>query len=134
MTQPPPHKDSYAARMKGRPGIGRIVRALGYSRQGFQAACEEAGFRELLWLNAVLLVLALCLPFATAVRLLLILASFLTLAVELLNTALEAAVDHTSQARHPLAQRAKDAASAALYLLLAALALMWLLALWDLYG
>ncbi|MCP2040290.1 diacylglycerol kinase (ATP) [Neisseria sp. HSC-16F19] len=128
---PPPQDEHYAARMKGRAGIRRIVQALGYSWHGVRAACEEAGFRELLWINAVLLVLALWLPFETAVRLVLILVSFLTLVVELINTAVEAAVDHTSQAEHPLAKRAKDAASAALYLLLAALMVLWLVALYD---
>jgi diacylglycerol kinase (ATP) len=40
----------------------------------------------------------------------------LVLIVELLNSALETAVDHTSLERHPLAKRAKDIASAAVFL------------------
>jgi diacylglycerol kinase (ATP) len=41
---------------------------------------------------------------------------FLVLIVELLNSALETAVDHTSLEQHPLAKRAKDVASAAVFL------------------
>jgi diacylglycerol kinase (ATP) len=51
----------------------------------------------------------------------------LVLIVELLNSAVEAAVDHTSLDRHPLARRAKDIGSAAVLV-----ALMNVLATWTL--
>ncbi len=129
-----PPETSYAARMKGQRGWRRIVLALGYSRDGICAACSEAGFRQLLWINGGLILLALGLPFTLAVQLVLILASCLSLVIELINTGLEAAVDHTSQSEHPLAKRAKDVGSAAQYLLLAGMVLMWLLALWRTLG
>jgi diacylglycerol kinase len=56
---------------------------------------------------------------------LLVFASGLSLVVELLNTALEAAVDHTSLEIHPLAKRAKDAGSAAQYTCLTFIAILW---------
>ena len=52
-------------------------------------------------------------------------ASGLSLVVELLNSALEAAVDHTSLEIHPLAKRAKDAGSAAQYTCLTFIAILW---------
>ena len=121
---------SYAAQMKGKTGVRRIINALGYSWDGVKAACEEAGFRQLLWLNGTLLLLALFLPFGLAVQLVLILASCMSLAVELLNTGIEAAVDHTSLDKHDLAKRAKDVGSAAQHLTLFMLAVLWLLAVW----
>ena len=121
---------SYAAQMKGKTGVRRIINALGYSWDGVKAACEEAGFRQLLLLNGTLLLLALCLPFGLAVQLVLILASCMSLAVELINTGIEAAVDHTSLDKHDLAKRAKDVGSAAQHLTLFMLAVLWLLAVW----
>jgi len=49
--------------------------------------------------------------------------------VELLNSALEAAVDHTSLERHPLAKRAKDIASAAVLLSIVNAVVVWSLVL-----
>ena len=48
-----------------------------------------------------------------------------TLIVELLNSAIEAAVDHTSLEHHELAKRAKDLGSAAQLASLVNLAAMW---------
>lgn len=125
---------SYAAQMKGKTGLRRIINALWYSWDGVKAAYEEAGFRQLLLLNAVLLVLVLWLPFGLATQMVLISVSCMTLVIELINTAIEAAVDHTSQAHHTLAKRAKDAGSAALYLTLLLLLVLWLLALWRTFA
>lgn len=49
----------------------------------------------------------------------------LVLVAELLNSAIEAAVDHTSTDIHPLARKAKDAASAAVFLAAVNAAVMW---------
>jgi len=43
----------------------------------------------------------------------------------LLNSALEAAVDHTSLEQHPLAKRAKDIASAAVLLSIVNAVVVW---------
>ena len=124
MQTPEQDPNSYAAQIKGKSGLRRIINACGYTRDGFKAACEEQGFRQLLWLNIPLIVLAFILPIAS---------SFLSLIVELFNTGVEAAVDHTSLEKHPLAKRAKDVCSAAQGLALLLLALLWLLALWREY-
>ena len=79
----------------------------------------------------MLFVAVWCFDFDTPVRMLLIAASFVSLAVELLNTAIEAVVDYISLEKHPLAKRAKDAGSAAQLLATTMVALLWLMAWWG---
>lgn len=127
--------ERYAETVKGKKGITRMIKAVGYSRDGLCAAYRyESAFRQLVWLNVLLIVLAFMFDFGPATRMMLISASFLSLIVELFNTAVEAAVDHTSTARHELAKRAKDAGSAAQMLALVLLAVLWFMALWREYG
>lgn len=46
---------SYAAEKKGKSGIRRVINAFGYSIDGIAAAYRyEAAFRQVLWLNALL--------------------------------------------------------------------------------
>ncbi|MDO4248165.1 MAG: diacylglycerol kinase [Neisseria sp.] len=125
---------SYAEQIKGKTGLQRIINACGYSIDGFKAAMTEQGFRQLVYLNSVLLVLCFVFPFGPATRMMLIMASFITLIVELFNTGVEAAVDHTSLEKHILAKRAKDVCSAAQTVALMLLAILWLMALWREYG
>lgn len=122
---------SYAADKKGKSGIKRIVNAFGYSKDGLVAAYRyESAFRQVLWLNLILIVLTFILNFDSATKMLLIIASFVSLITELFNTAVEAAVDHTSTEKHELAKRAKDAGSAAQLLALTMLGIVWVIALW----
>ena len=110
-------------------GIRRILLAVGYSRDGLVAAVKEAAVRQLLILHVPLVILALALDFSTGVKMVLVFASFFSFIVELFNTALEAAVDHTSMEKHPLAKLAKDLGSAAQMVTLVLVALLWLVAL-----
>lgn len=127
--------EEYARKLKGKSGVKRIINAAGYSKDGLRAAYRhESAFRQLIWLNGILLVLVFVLDFGPATRMMLIIASFLSLIVELFNTAIEAAVDHTSTARHELAKRAKDAGSAAQMLALVLLVVLWFMAIWREYG
>lgn len=127
--------EEYARKLKGKRGIKRIINAAGYSKDGLRAAYRyESAFRQLVWLNGILLVLVFVLDFGPATRMMLIIGSFLSLIVELFNTAIEAAVDHTSTARHELAKRAKDAGSAAQMLVLVLLVVLWFMAIWREYG
>lgn len=124
----------YAEQIKGKTGLKRIINACGYSIDGFKAAMTEQAFRQLVWLNSALLVLCFMFPFGPATRMMLIMASFITLIVELFNTGVEAAVDHTSLEKHALAKRAKDVCSAAQTVALVLLLVLWLMALWREYG
>ena len=60
-------------------------------------------------------------------RALLIGAVLLVLIVELLNTSVEAAIDRISFDHHSLSKRAKDIGSAAVFVALVLLALVWAL-------
>jgi len=60
-------------------------------------------------------------------RALLLASLLLVLIVELVNSAIETAVDRVSLEDHPLTKRAKDIASAAVGLAIANAALIWLL-------
>lgn len=111
--------------------LERIRNAAAYSWDGLREALRETAVRDLLILHIPLIILALFLDTALAVKMLLIFASGFSLIVELLNTAIEAAVDHTSTERHPLAKRAKDLGSAAQMLTLGIVALLWAVALFP---
>lgn len=123
-----PKKQDYASTLKGKHGIKRLINAMRYSLDGLKAACEEAGFRELLLLHTVLLIILCFVHFSLPVKMILVMASFMSLIVELFNTGIEASVDHTSLERHPLAKRAKDVGSAAQYTSLAMIAVLWIMA------
>lgn len=122
--------DSYAGHAKNKKGLSRILKATGYSIDGFKAAYKfEAAFRQVLWLNLILFIVIIFIPFDVSIKMILIIASFLSLIVELFNTGIEASVDHTSTDQHPLAKIAKDVGSAAQFLSLLLLFILWLLAL-----
>ena len=116
--------------LKGKRGLQRIINAAGYSKDGLIAAYRhEAAFRQLVWLHAVLLLAVWWLDVEPAVRMVLVLASFVSLIVELLNSGIEAVVDDISLEIRPLAKRAKDVGSAAQMLALTMLAILWTMAL-----
>jgi len=119
---------------KGKTGIRRLVNAMGYSLDGLTSAWRlEAAFRQVLILAMVGISIAFYLPLEPWAKSLLILTHLIGVIVELINSAIEAAVDHTSLEQHPLAKRAKDLGSAAQLISLTALALIWALALTGLF-
>ncbi len=115
---------------KGKTGIPRLINAFGYSVDGFKAAFKnEDAFRQELFLAAVLVPLGLYLGKTGVEKALLVSVVLLVLIVELFNSAIEAAVDHTSIDVHPLAKRAKDIASASVIVALAIVIGVWALVL-----
>lgn len=111
---------------KGKTGIPRLINAFGYSVDGFKAAFKnEDAFRQELFLAAVLVPLGLYLGKTGVEKALLVSVVLLVLIVELFNSAIEAAVDHTSIDVHPLAKRAKDIASASVIVALAIVIGVW---------
>lgn len=102
---------------KHRPGLTHAWRATGIALQGLRAAWQhEDAFRQEVLVAAIAIPAALLLPASPLGKVMMIASILLVLIVELLNSALETAVDHTSLERHPLAKRAKDIASAAVFL------------------
>ena len=125
--------DSFASEVKGKKGLSRILKATGYSIDGFKAAYKfEAAFRQVIWLNLLLFTVIIFMPFNVSAKMVLVIASFLSLIVELINTGIEASVDHTSTDHHPLAKIAKDVGSAAQFLALLLLFVLWCMALSNL--
>ena len=117
---------------KGKTGVSRLVNAFGYSVDGFKAAFKfEDAFRQEVFLAIVLVPLGLYLGKTGVEKALLIAVVLLVMIVELFNSAIEAAVDHTSLERHPLAKRAKDIGSAAVFLALTIAASVWGLVLFS---
>jgi diacylglycerol kinase (ATP) len=113
---------------RGGKGIARLYRAFIWSMSGLKAAfVHEAAFRQELMLSAVLVPLAFYLGETGVEKALLLGSLLLVLIVELLNSAVEATVDRIGVEEHDLAGRAKDIASAAVFLSLVNLALIWFL-------
>ncbi len=128
------NKTPYANQMKGKTGIRRIIKAFGYSIDGFQAAYKsEAAFRQVVWLNIVLALALIVLPFTLPVKMVLLLTSALSIIVELFNTGLEAAIDRISDEFHPLSKVAKDVGSAAQLITLTLLFILWIMAIYATY-
>lgn len=97
-----------------------------FSTQGLVAAWKnEAAFRQELTLVALLLPVAIWLGQNALERAVLIGCLLLVVLVELLNSAIEAAVDRHGEQLHELSGRAKDMGSAAVFVSLVLVALVW---------
>lgn len=113
-------------------GLNRIVRATGFSVAGLRSAwLYEAAFRQECFIAALLVPAALWLGESAAERALLIGSVLLVLIVELLNSAIETAVDRVGTEHHTLAGRAKDLGSAAVFLSLVLTGTVWSLVAWE---
>ncbi|MCV4262985.1 diacylglycerol kinase [Pseudomonas capsici] len=111
---------------KGQTGLKRILNAAGYSFDGLSAAFKgEAAFRQLVLLNVVLIPLSFVVNVSRGEQALLIAVCLLALIVELLNSAVEAAIDRISLDLHPLSKNAKDMGSAAQLVALSMIAVVW---------
>jgi diacylglycerol kinase (ATP) len=117
---------------KGRTGLKRIWNALFYSLDGLAAAFRhEDAFRQEVLLAVFLVPAAFFMPASGTGKALMIASVLLVLIVELLNSAVEAAVDRISLESHLLAKRAKDIGSAAVFLSLVNVPAVWLLVLFG---
>lgn len=107
-------------------GLRRIVNATHFSMAGLRAAwVNEAAFRQECILTIVLMPLGIWLGQNAIERSLLLGSCLLVIVVELLNSGIEAAVDRVSMDQHQLAGRAKDLGSAAVFVSLAIVVLVW---------
>ena len=115
---------------KGQTGLRRIWNAFSYSLSGLHAAyLNEDAFRQESLLAAVMIPVALVLPLTGIGKALMIGSVLLVLIVELLNSAIEAAIDRISLDRHRLSKRAKDIGSAAVLIALINVLTTWSLVL-----
>ena len=110
----------------GNTGIRRLLRATVYSVQGFvHAFRHEAAFRQELALTVVLVPAALWLGRDVIESAMLVAALFFVLVVELLNSAVEVAVDRHGDEHHELSGAAKDLGSVAVFVSLTIVVVVW---------
>ena len=107
-------------------GWRRLLVAAGNSWRGIRACWRnEASFRLEVVLAVPLCAVALLLPLDGTERALLLGSVLLALAVELLNSGIEAAVDRIGPEHHPLSGLAKDCGSAAVTTCLLLVVVVW---------
>ncbi len=105
---------------------GRILKATVWSLQGLRAAwLHESSFRLEVYLLVVLAPLACWLVDGPIERVLMIGSCLLVLAAELLNSAIEAVIERYGPEFHELAGRAKDMGSAAVFVTMVNVLLVW---------
>ena len=103
---------------KGRSGFTRVFYAMLISMHGLRAGWGETAFRQEALIAIVLVPLSFWLGRSWVEVALLAGSVVLVMIVELLNTAVEAAIDRIGPEWHDLSKRAKDMGSAAVLLAL----------------
>ena len=113
---------------KSKSGLKHVLSAFFYSIDGLRTAWRyEHAFRQELVIAVPGVIVALLIPITALERVILIGVLLLVLIVELLNSAIEAAVDRVSLERNPLSKNAKDLGSAAVMLSMLMAAVAWML-------
>ena len=113
-------------------GLVRLLNACGNTYRGLVGAWrEEAAFRQECALAVVLVPLGSWLADNGVERALLVGPVIFVLVVELLNSAIEAAIDRIGEERHTLSGLAKDMGSAAVFGSFLLLAFSWAMVLID---
>lgn len=116
-------------------GVRRIINATYFSLSGLRSAwLNEAAFRQECALAIVLLPTGLWLGRTAVERSLLLGSCLLVLIVELLNSAIEAAIDRIGKDRDSLSGQAKDMGSAAVFVSLLLTGIVWGLIAWQRLG
>ncbi len=109
-------------------GLRRVINAFFFSMKGLRAAyVNEAAFRQELMLSIFLIPAALWLGETGLEKALLTSTVLLVLIVELINSGIEAVVDRFGGEHHELSGMAKDVGSAAVFIALANVVLVWVL-------
>ncbi len=128
MPLPPPNNTSSTEAVnaqKSRTGLHRLWHATRYSLHGLRAGWSEKAFRQEAIAAMVLVPLAFWLGRSWAEVAILAGVAVLLMVVELLNSAVEAAIDRIGPEWHALSKRAKDLGSAAVLLTVLLCAGVW---------
>jgi diacylglycerol kinase (ATP) len=111
-------------------GMKRIIAATKYSISGLRLTIrDEEAFRLEIYLSIFFVPLAFFLADSNIELILMVVAIFIVLITELLNTAIEAVVDKTGEEIHHLAKKAKDVGSAAVFVAMVNFCFIWFLVL-----
>jgi diacylglycerol kinase (ATP) len=120
-----------ADQQKRRSGVDRLWHAAGFSLAGLRAGWGETAFRQEALSAIVLVPVAFWLGRTWVETALLAGSIVLLMIVELLNTAVEAAIDRIGPEWHALSKRAKDMGSAAVLLAVLLAGGIWVAALYQ---
>jgi diacylglycerol kinase (ATP) len=113
-----------------RTGLSRVLHAFTYSVDGLKTGWKEPAFRQEAILAIPLVPLAFVVGSNWMETATLIAVVVFVMVTELLNTAIEAAIDRIGPEWHAISKRAKDLGSAAVLLSLLLCGGVWLAALW----
>lgn len=114
--------------------ISHVFRSMKHSLDGLvRCFRDEIAFRQECLIAIPHFLALLMLPLVWYVRLLLAALWFMLAVVELMNTAVEAVTNLASPGMHDLAKKAKDVASAAVFLMIVLLSVSWSIVLYVLY-
>lgn len=113
-----------------RTGLSRVLHAFTYSLDGLKTGWKEPAFRQEAILATPLVPLAFVVGSNWMETAMLIAVVVFVMVTELLNTAIEAAIDRIGPEWHAISKRAKDLGSAAVLLSLLLCGGVWLAALW----
>lgn len=106
--------------------LQRFGPAIKHSVQGLKATYKyEIAFRQQVWLLVFLTPVAILISDSFVEFALLMLSVFGILITELLNSAVEAAVDRIGLEHHELSGRAKDIGSAAVFVAMVCFVMIW---------
>jgi len=112
-------------------GFIRIWNALVYSLNGLRLAItQETSFKQEISIYIVLLFVLFFLPLSFVFKCLLFFANTIVLIVEIINSAIESIVDMTSPDYHEFAGKAKDLGSAAVFISMIMVIILWLCAIY----
>lgn len=113
-------------------GLRRLIAATRYSLAGLASAWRsEAAFRQEVVAAIFLIPAAFWIGSSSVQRVLLAGSVIVVLIVELLNSAIEHAVDRIGTDHHHLSGAAKDLASAAVFLSVILAGVTWAIVIWD---
>lgn len=119
----------------GKTGLPRLIAATGYSWKGLCAAWKhEEAFRIEATLACLCIPLAFIVGQGLAHKIALLICCGLVIITELVNSAIEAAIDRFGSEMHPLSGQAKDIGSAAVFSSLILFALAWIPSLYQWWG
>lgn len=125
MANPPMHKP-------GKRGLARLIATTGYAAKGYSAVWRnEEAFRLEIYLALLFVPLSFWLGADLSERLLLLNSCALVLLAELVNSAIEAAVDRIGAEQHPLSGQAKDIGSALVFTSILFFLISWGACLWQ---
>jgi len=115
-------------------GFIRIWNALFFSLNGLRHVIQETSFKQEIGIYIVLLFVLFFLPLSFTFKCLLFFANTIVLIVEIINSAIESIVDMASPDYHELAGKGKDLGSAAVFISMVLVIILWLCAIYVMIG